>query len=92
MSYATNEDNGNIFGKVSTFKIDKEGNLKFLNAVNSLGQQLTHAETSPDNQFLFVANYSARPGHAGISVFTIRADGSIGKAVQNIFFLKGSNA
>jgi len=90
--YATNEDNSDIFGKVSAFKIDKEGNLKFLNAVNSLGQQPTHAEISPDNRFLFVANYSARPGHAGVSVFAIQADGSIGKPVQKISFLKGSNA
>ena len=90
--YATNEDNADAEGSVSAFRIDQEGNLTFLNAVNSLGQQPTHAEISPDNQFLFVANYSARPQHAGISVFAIHADGSLGASVQNIPFLKGSNA
>lgn len=89
--YATNEDNGDVEGKVSAFKIDEKGNLKFLNAVKSLGQQPTHAEISPDNQFLFVANYSVRPQNAGISVFAIHADGSLGPAVQNIRLLKGSN-
>lgn len=90
--YATNEDNADVEGKVSAFKIDEKGNLKFLNAVKSLGQQPTHAEISPDNQFLFVANYSARPQNAGISVFAIHSDGSLGQAVQNIRLLKGSNA
>lgn len=57
--YATNEDNADADGSVSAFKIDQEGNLTFLNAVNRLGQQPTHAEISPDHHFLFVANYSA---------------------------------
>ncbi|CAM4071118.1 lactonase family protein [Acinetobacter pragensis] len=90
--YATNEDNADADGSVSAFKIDQEGNLTFLNAVNSLGQQPTHAEISPDNHFLFVANYSARPAHAGVAVFAILDNGSLGPAVQNIPFLKGSKA
>ena len=90
--YATNENNADAEGSVSAFRIDQEGNLTFLNAVNSLGQQPTHAEISQDNHFLFVANYSARSGHAGVAVFAILDNGSLGASVQNIPFLKGSKA
>lgn len=90
--YVTNEDNADVEGKVSAFKIDENGDLKLLNAVDSLGQQPTHAALSPDNQFLFVANYSARPEHAGVAIFALQKDGSLGQMVQNIPFLKGSNA
>ena len=84
--YATNENNADAEGSVSAFRIDQEGNLTFLNAVNSLGQQPTHAEISQNNHFLFVANYSARSGHAGVAVFTILDNGSLGASVQNIPF------
>lgn len=57
-----------------------------------MGQQPTHAEISQDNHFLFVANYSARSGHAGVAVFAILDNGSLGASVQNIPFLKGSKA
>ena len=88
--YATNEDNGDKEGKVSALKFTKSGDLQLLNKVKSHGQQPTHAEVSPDNKFLLISNYSSRPNHAGVTVFPIKKDGSLGKLAQKVAFIKGS--
>ncbi|QIO05889.1 lactonase family protein [Acinetobacter shaoyimingii] len=90
--YATNEDNGDKDGKVSALKFTKKGDLQLLNSVKSHGQQPTHAEVSPDNKFLLISNYSERPNHAGVTVFSIKKDGKVGKLVQKIAFITGSQA
>jgi 6-phosphogluconolactonase (cycloisomerase 2 family) len=90
--YVTNEDNGDAPGHVTALALEPNGGLKVLNTVDSRGQQPTHAALSPDGRYLFVANYSARPAHAGVAVFRIEADGRIGPLAQNLPFLKGSGA
>ncbi|NHC02710.1 lactonase family protein [Acinetobacter sp. 187] len=90
--YATNEDNGDKEGQVSALKFTKSGDLQLLNKVKSHGQQPTHAEVSPDNKFLLISNYSSRPNHAGVTVFPIKKDGSLGKLAQKVAFIKGSQA
>lgn len=90
--YATNEDNGDKEGQVSALKFTKNGDLQLINKVKSHGQQPTHAEVSPDNKFLLISNYSSRPNHASVTIFPIKVDGGLGKLVQKVAFIKGSQA
>jgi len=88
-AYTTNEENA---GAVTALSIDKSGQVKVLNAVDSHGQQPTHATISPDGKFLFVANYSVAKGGAGVSVFPIHHDGKLGEQVQHFAFDHGTGA
>ena len=43
------------FDKVSAYKIEEDGNLKFLNMVDSTGKNPVYMVCSTDNRFVFVA-------------------------------------
>lgn len=86
-AYTTNEEN---VGTVTALAIDSEGGVRVLNTVSSHGQQPTHATLSPDDKFLFVANYSVEKGGAGVAVFPIYSDGKLGELVQHYPFIPGS--
>lgn len=86
-AYITNEENA---GTVTALAIDAAGAVRVLNVVNSHGQQPTHATLSPDGRFLFVSNYSVAKGGAGVAVFPVHADGSLGEQVQSFAFDQGS--
>ncbi|MBK0094090.1 lactonase family protein [Erwinia sp. S59] len=88
-AYTTNEENA---GAVTALSVDKNGQVKVLNVVDSHGQQPTHATISPDGKFLFVANYSVAKGGAGVSVFPIHHDGKLGEQVQHFAFDQGTGA
>ncbi|MEZ3501400.1 lactonase family protein [Pantoea sp. KPR_PJ] len=86
-AYTTNEENK---GTVTALSVDKSGQVRVLNVVESHGQQPTHATISPDGKFLFVANYSVAKGGAGVSVFPIHSDGTLGEQVQHFAYENGS--
>ena len=88
-AYTTNEESG---GAVSALSVDKSGQVRVLNIVDSHGQQPTHATISPDGKFLFVSNYSMAKGGAGVSVFPIHYDGKLGEQVQHFPFEHGTGA
>jgi len=88
-AYTTNEESG---GAVTALSIDKSGQVRVLNSVDSHGQQPTHATISPDGKFLFVSNYSVAKGGAGVSVFPIHHDGKLGEQVQHFPFEHGTGA
>ena len=79
--YAVNEidnfDGGN--GSVSAFAIDSAtGALSALNTVSSEGAIPAHCGVDAAGKFVFVANY----GGGSIAVLPIRANGSLGSAVD----------
>lgn len=86
-AYVTNEEDA---GTVTALAIDKESGVRVLNTVNSAGRQPTHATLSPDDKFLFVANYSVAKGGAGVTALPIRSDGKLGERVQHYPFIPGS--
>lgn len=88
-AYTTNE---NEAGSVTALKVDKDGKLHVINEVDSLGAHPTHATLTADGKYLLAANYSVDPGHAGVTVFPIGADGALGKSVQHVPFIAGSHA
>ncbi|WP_333610057.1 lactonase family protein [Pantoea piersonii] len=88
-AYTTNEESS---GAVTALSVDKNGQVRVLNIVDSHGQQPTHATISPDGKFLFVSNYSVAKGGAGVSVFPIHHDGKLGEQVQHFPFERGSGA
>ncbi len=88
-AYTTNEENA---GAVTALSVDKSGQVRVLNSVDSHGQQPTHATISPDGKFLFVSNYSVAKGGAGVSVFPIHHDGKLGEQVQHFPFEHGTGA
>lgn len=88
-AYTTNEENA---GAVTALAIDRVGEVRVLNMVDSHGAQPTHATISPDGIFLFIANYSVAKGGAGVSVFPIQSDGRLGGQVQHFAFEQGTGA
>lgn len=88
-AYTTNEENA---GAVTALAVAPSGEVRVLNSVDSHGQQPTHATLSPEGKFLFVANYSVAKGGAGLSVFPVKQDGSLGEQVQHFPFDHGTGA
>lgn len=79
-------------GKISTYRLKKNGELALVNIVDSGGMHPTHATLSPDGRALLVANYSAKDGKAGLSVLPIDAKGKLGELSQFFPYLTGSQA
>ncbi len=83
--YAVNEItnfNGTKNGSVTAFAIQPNGDLKFLNVINSQGGGPAHLSVDPSGKWVFAANY----GTGSVAVVPIKTDGSLGDAtdVQNI--------
>ncbi|MEP7075839.1 MAG: lactonase family protein [Acidobacteriota bacterium] len=80
--YAVNElveFNGKPGGAVSAFSIDrKDGGLKFIDQVASLGGAPCNLIGTKNNKFVLAANYMG--GNA--AVFPVRADGGLGESVS----------
>ncbi|ARU96135.1 lactonase [Tatumella citrea] len=87
-AYTTNENDA---GSVTALKVGKQGKLSTINQADSLGSQPTHATITLDDKYLIAANYSVAPRNAGITLFPLRADGSLGEAVQHVPFIEGSH-
>jgi 6-phosphogluconolactonase (cycloisomerase 2 family) len=70
-------------GHVSSFSLGKQGEIKPLNQVPSLGDEPTHASLSHDQRYLFVANYAvaADPG-GSLVVAPVAKDGKLKPVVQ----------
>jgi len=67
-------------GGVSSFSIDIEGNLTFINEVLTNGPDPCHVSISPDGKKLVASNYSG----GNLSLFNILPDGSLSEMVQRI--------
>ncbi len=72
--YAVNEISGPNTGRVTAYSFDKKKpSLKFLNTTASGGDAPCHLETTSDNKWLTVANYTS----GTTTVFPINEDGSV---------------
>lgn len=72
-------------GKVSSFSLSSNGEIKPLNQVGSRGDEPTHASLSRDQRYLFVANYAVAPDPGGsLVVIPVAKDGTLKPAVQQL--------
>ena len=81
--YAANELDslgGNKSGGVSSFRIEKNGQLTLLNQVLTFGANPCHVNLSPDEKKLVASNYSS----GNISLFNVLPDGRLSDLVQMI--------
>ena len=91
--YAVNETNGANPGRVTAYSFDKKNvKLNFINTTASGGDDPCYIETTDDNKWLAVANYSS--GTA--TLFPIDANGAVQPYTQiiydSIYKSPGSNA
>ncbi|WP_263139800.1 lactonase family protein [Pseudomonas alcaligenes] len=86
--YAVSEDGGESpdmpgerRGQVSHFQFDAaSGRLDLHGSQASKGDHPTHSSLSPDQRYLFVANYSADAEPGSLVVLPVAADGTLGAA------------
>lgn len=79
--YAVNESGADRKGAVSAFNFDaKSGKLQLINIEETHGAGPCYIMLSPDNHFVFTANYAG----GSISVFPVKSDGAVGKVSQII--------
>jgi 6-phosphogluconolactonase len=79
--YAINEidDFGGNAGSVTAYAVEPtSGGLTMLNAVSSRGKGPAQGSVHPSGRFVFVANY----GGGNVAVLPVKADGSLGEAVD----------
>lgn len=71
-------------GRVSSFSIEPGTHvLNFVNQVESKGDEPTHSSLSPDERFLFVANYAVHPVPGGsLAVLPLDDMGNLGPVQQ----------
>ena len=67
-------------GGVSSFSIEKNGKLNFINQVLTFGANPCHVSLSPDNKKLVASNYSG----GSISLFNVLPDGGLSDLIQKI--------
>ena len=77
--YATCGIDDNSDG-VAAFSVSADGSLKFLNKQKSFGNSCCHLCVSPDNRFVYAANYFT----GNFSEFAILEDGSLSPALQTV--------
>jgi 6-phosphogluconolactonase len=79
--YTVNESGIDRKGAVSSFNFNsKNGILSFINSQETKGAGPCYITLSPDEKFLFTANYAG----GSISVLSINKNGSVGELVQLI--------
>lgn len=79
--YAVNESGADRKGAVSAFNFDaKTGKLQFINKEETKGGGPCYIMLSPDNHFVFTANYAG----GSISVLPVKSDGAVGEVAQII--------
>ena len=62
------------YSEVSSYEIDQEGGIRWINTVGTHGTNPVHLTLDPTEQWLFVANLQT----GGISVIPVLEDGSLG--------------
>lgn len=67
-------------GYIQAYKIDKTGDLKFLNKQASNGSDPCHVDVSPDGKFVAIATY----GGGTTSLYQVNEDGKVSEAVSVI--------
>lgn len=86
--YACTETQTKGAGSITAFKVDPAtGSLHMLNRQESSGENPVYIALSKNGKYLFSVNYT----EAGIDVFPLATDGSIGKAIQSVAYDKGSH-
>ena len=70
----------NQSGGVSSFRIEKNGQLSLLNQVLTNGANPCHVSLSPDGKKLVISNYSG----GNISLFNVLPDGGLSEMIQRI--------
>jgi len=66
-------------GKVSSFAIEPDGQLRLLNEVSSKGQGPAHVQIDRTGQWVSTANF----GSGSVAVYKIEADGKLSEAVDS---------
>ena len=66
-------------GKVSSFAIEADGQLRLLNEVSSKGQGPAHVQIDRSGQWVSTANF----GSGSVAVYKIQADGKLSEAVDS---------
>lgn len=85
--YAVNESHNPKGDSVSAFKFDSHsGKLTYLNKISTFGTDPCYVSVDKNNKNLFVANYSS----GNLSVYSLKANGSIGDSLQTIQHTGGS--
>ncbi len=85
--YAVNESHNPAGDSVSAFKFDdRSGKLTYINKLPSYGNDPCYVSVDKKNKTLFVANYSS----GSLSVYPLKANGSIGDTLQTIRHTGGS--
>ncbi|MBL8818908.1 MAG: lactonase family protein [Planctomyces sp.] len=82
--YAVNEvveGSGRANGRVSSYRIQPDGTLVFLNVQQSFGGAPCHCNVDAGGKFLLVANYIG----GNVVVYPLNSDGSLGSAVTNVW-------
>lgn len=74
------EYEGGTGGPVTAYSIDKDGKLKYLNELPTLGEWPCHLMLHKDENLLFLANYLG----GSIGLFTLEEDGSLKKMTDLI--------
>ena len=73
------------YSEVSSYKIDPEGGIRWINTVGTHGTNPVHLTLDPTEQWLFVANLQT----GGISVIPVLEDGSLGH-IKELYFISGN--
>jgi 6-phosphogluconolactonase len=73
--YSVNED---LAGRVSSYAINPDGTLDFLNSASANGAFTTHISVQPSGHYVFAANYGNLAVPGSFPVYQILGDGSIG--------------
>ncbi len=81
--YAVGE--GNAESGVSSFKLNNDGTLNYINSVSSNGKGPCHISVNENGTKAVVSNY----GGGSVSIYDINADGSLSKASQVFDHNKG---
>ena len=73
-----------VVGRASSVAIDPKTNeLSLVNQVSTLGEEPTHSSLSPDQRYLFVANYGVHADPGGsLAVLPINAEGQLQPVTQ----------
>lgn len=76
--YAVNETGGTDPGSVSTFSVDPDGTLLFLDRTPSGGDHPCYVSASKDGKWVLAGNYSG----GNVAAFPVQPDGTLGSLSQ----------
>lgn len=70
--------------EISSFKVEEDGNLKYLNTISTHGINPVHLSVDKSDKWIFVANLQS----GSVAVIERKDDGSLGN-LKNLYFIKG---